>query len=76
MENLKLIEKFIKYYKNKKIIPLGKKQNGKTLYRFNRMQNKLFIDLDWRSDVKIGDFIIGRNFFLVHAQLAVQNISW
>ena len=32
--------------------------NGKTLYRFNRMQNKLFIDLDWRSDVKIGDFIL------------------
>ena len=32
--------------------------NGKTLYRFNRMQNRLFIDLDWRSDVKIGDFIL------------------
>ena len=32
--------------------------NGKTLYRFNRMHNKLFIDLDWRSDVKIGDFIL------------------
>ena len=22
------------------------------------MQNRLFIDLDWRSDVKIGDFIL------------------
>jgi|TARA_B100001093_G_scaffold389935_1_gene376205 hypothetical protein len=32
--------------------------NGKTLYRFNRMHNKLFLDLDWRGDVQIGDFIM------------------
>lgn len=32
--------------------------NGKTLYRFNRMHNKLFLDLDWRGDVQIGDFVM------------------
>jgi len=32
--------------------------NGKTLYRFNRMQNKLFLDVDFRSDVKIGDSVM------------------
>ena len=34
--------------------------NGKPIYRFNRLQNKLFLDLDWKSSNKInvGDYIV------------------
>jgi hypothetical protein len=34
--------------------------NGKPIYRFNRLQNKLFLDLDWKnnSKVQVGDFIV------------------
>lgn len=32
--------------------------NGHPLYRFNRMQGKLFLDINWESDVTIGDFIV------------------
>ena len=32
--------------------------NGHPLYRFNRMQGKLFLDINWESDVALGDFIV------------------
>ena len=32
--------------------------NGHPLYRFNRMQGKLFLDINWASDVALGDFIV------------------
>jgi hypothetical protein len=32
--------------------------NGKPLYRFNRMNGKLYVDMSWGQDVVIGDFIM------------------
>lgn len=32
--------------------------NGHTIYRFNRYQNKLFLDINWQSDVVVGEYII------------------
>jgi hypothetical protein len=32
--------------------------NGKPLYRFNRMNGKLYVDMSWGQDVEVGSFII------------------
>lgn len=32
--------------------------NGKPLFRFNRRQGKLYLDVNWESDVTIGDFVV------------------
>lgn len=32
--------------------------NGHPLYRFNRRQSKLFLDINWDTDVFLGDFIV------------------
>ena len=32
--------------------------NGHTMYRFNRLQNRLYLDINWQSDVSFGDYII------------------
>lgn len=32
--------------------------NGMTLYRFNRLQNRLYLDVNWETDVPLGDFIM------------------
>lgn len=32
--------------------------NGHPQYRFNRRQSKLFLDINWESDVVLGDFIV------------------
>jgi hypothetical protein len=32
--------------------------NGHQLFRFNRRQNRLYLDLNWESDVILGDYII------------------
>lgn len=32
--------------------------NGYPLYRFNRMQGRLYLDVNWESDVALGDFIV------------------
>lgn len=32
--------------------------SGTPLFRFNRHQNKLFLDIDWSRDVKPGDYVI------------------
>lgn len=32
--------------------------NGQTLFRFNRMQSKLFLDINWDSHITLGDFVI------------------
>jgi hypothetical protein len=32
--------------------------NGHTLFRFNRLQNRLFLDINWESDIALGDFVI------------------
>lgn len=32
--------------------------NGFPLYRFNRRQNRLYLDVNWQSDIMLGDFIV------------------
>ena len=32
--------------------------NGHQIYRFNRMQGKLFLDINWAADIALGDFIV------------------
>ena len=32
--------------------------NGKPLFRFNRMQGRLYLDVNWESDFAIGDYVI------------------
>jgi hypothetical protein len=32
--------------------------NGHPQFRFNRRQSKLFLDMNWESDVALGDFIV------------------
>lgn len=32
--------------------------NGAPMYRFNRMQGKLFLDVNWTSNIGLGDFIV------------------
>jgi hypothetical protein len=32
--------------------------NGHTLYRFNRLQNRLYLDINWATDVQFGDYIL------------------
>lgn len=32
--------------------------NGQTSFRFNKNQNRLFLDINWQSDIEFGDYII------------------
>lgn len=32
--------------------------NGHTLYRFNRLQNRLYLDINWATDIQFGDYIL------------------
>jgi hypothetical protein len=32
--------------------------NGFPLYRFNRLQNRLYLDINWETDIPLGDFIV------------------
>jgi hypothetical protein len=32
--------------------------NGHTLYRFNRLSNRLYLDINWQTDVLLGDYIL------------------
>lgn len=32
--------------------------NGQTSFRFNKNQNRLFLDINWQSDIAFGDYII------------------
>jgi hypothetical protein len=32
--------------------------NGHPLYRFNRMQNRLYLDVNWETDIIIGDYVL------------------
>lgn len=52
--------------------------NGHPLYRFNRMQGRLFLDINWESDVALGDFIVVECYrALDPAEYArVWNESW
>jgi hypothetical protein len=34
--------------------------NGRPIYRFNRLQNKLFLDVDWKNNnkIQVGDYVV------------------
>jgi hypothetical protein len=36
--------------------------NGKTRYRFNRRQGRLYLDINWATDVVIGEYIIAKTY--------------
>jgi hypothetical protein len=36
--------------------------NGHQLFRFNRRMNRLYLDLNWESDVILGDYIIAQGY--------------
>lgn len=36
--------------------------NGHTLFRFNRLQNRLYLDINWQTDVVIGDYILVQGY--------------
>ncbi len=40
--------------------------NGHPLYRFNRMQNRLYLDVNWNTDVIIGDYILIQGYRAVN----------
>jgi hypothetical protein len=36
--------------------------NGHQLFRFNRRMNRLYLDLNWETDVVLGDYIIAQGY--------------
>jgi hypothetical protein len=50
----------IVYYKTvmSHLAMLDLELNGHPLYRFNRLQNKLNLDVNWETDVLVGDYIL------------------
>ncbi len=50
----------IVYYKTvmSHLAMLDLELNGHPLYRFNRMQNRLYLDVNWSTDVIVGDYIL------------------
>ena len=50
----------IVYYKTvmSHLAMLDLELNGHPLYRFNRMQNRLYLDVNWATDVIIGDYVL------------------
>lgn len=50
----------IVYYKTvmSHLAMLDLELNGHPLYRFNRMQNRLYLDVNWETDVLVGDYIL------------------
>ena len=50
----------IVYYKTvmSHLAMLDLELNGHPLYRFNRLQNKLNLDVNWETDVIVGDYIL------------------
>ncbi len=79
-ENLKLIEKFLKYYKNKKMIPIGKKQKGKTtIYRKRTpYDSKLDINQSIKSQfnlLRVSDDKNYPSFFEMYGKKYILKIS-
>jgi hypothetical protein len=44
--------------------------NGKDSFRYNRMQNRLYLDVNWRQNVILGDYV------LVKAYRALDPTTW
>ena len=58
----------IVYYKTtmSHLAMLDLELNGHPLYRFNRMQNRLFLDINWETDVIIGDYVLVQGYRAVN----------
>ncbi len=58
----------IVYYKTvmSHLAMLDLELNGHPLYRFNRMQNRLYLDVNWNTDVIIGDYILIQGYRAVN----------
>lgn len=54
----------IVYYKTtmSHLAMLDLELNGHPLYRFNRMQNRLMLDVNWATDVILGDYILVQGY--------------
>jgi len=44
--------------------------NGYPLYRFNRMQGRLYLDINWKTDIPLGDYLV------VEAYRALDPSTW
>ncbi len=58
----------IVYYKTvmSHLAMLDLELNGHPLYRFNRMQNRMYLDVNWATDVIIGDYILIQGYRAVN----------
>lgn len=54
----------IVYYKTvmSHLAMLDLELNGHMLYRFNRLQNRLYLDMNWETDVILGDYIMVQGY--------------
>lgn len=54
----------IVYYKTvmSHLAMLDLELNGHPLYRFNRMQNRLYLDVNWATDVVLGDYVLVQGY--------------
>jgi hypothetical protein len=54
----------IVYYKTvmSHLALLDMELNGHPLYRFNRLQNKMYLDVNWETDIIIGDYILVQGY--------------
>jgi hypothetical protein len=52
--------------------------NGHTLFRFNRRMNRLYLDINWETDVSFGDYIIAQGYRALDPTqfTKVWNESW
>jgi hypothetical protein len=44
--------------------------NGQTSFRFNKNQNRLYLDINWQSDIAFGDYII------IQGYRALDPVEW
>jgi hypothetical protein len=60
------------YYKQvmQHIALLDLELNGHPMYRFNRMQGRLFLDINWGADIAMGEFIV------IECYRALDPVEW
>ena len=52
--------------------------NGHTLYRFNRLQGRLYLDINWETDIPLGDHIVVEAYRALNPAdfIKVWNEAW
>lgn len=52
--------------------------NGKIQFRFNRMQQKIYLDMNWEQNVNIGDWIVVECYAIIDPEVytSVWNDGW